>query len=86
MARSGPGPALVELDKEVWILEGPPEDEGLHQVDEGHDQEADEEKGDKGPEVVPGHPDPVAQAALLLGVGGVTGGIRELCAIGGLVI
>lgn len=77
----GPGPALVELDKEVRVLEGPPEDDGLHEVDECHDHDADEDEGDEGPEVVPGHKDPVAQVAepaLLPGVGGVAGGIGEL--------
>lgn len=36
-AWSGPGPALVELDEEERVFEGPPVDDGLHQVDEGHD-------------------------------------------------
>jgi len=83
------GPALIELHKEVRVLVGPPEDDGLHQVDEGHDHKADEDEGDEGPEVAPGHQDPVAQAAepaLLAGVGGVAGGIRLRIAIGGLVI
>lgn len=85
----GPGPTLIELDKEVRVFEGSPEDDGLHQVDEGHDHEADEEEGDEGPEVVPGHSDPVAQAAepaLLTSVGRVSRGIRDRSAIRGLVI
>lgn len=85
---SGPGPALVELGEEVRVLEGPPEDDGLQQVDEGHHHEADEEEGDEGPEVVPGHRGPVAEAAepaLPVGVGGVAGGIRGRRPIGGLV-
>lgn len=36
LVQSGPGPALVELDKEQRVFEGPPEDNSLHQVDEGH--------------------------------------------------
>ena len=85
----GPGPALVELDKKVRVFKGPPEDDGLHQVDEGHDHEADEEEGDEGPEVIPGHADPVAQTAkpaLLPGVGRVAGGIWDRSATRGLVI
>ena len=71
---TGPGPALVELDKEERVLEGPPEDDRLHQVDETHHHEADEEEGDEGPQLVPGNHEPVAeasQATLLPGVGGV---------------
>lgn len=89
LAWSGPGPALVELDEEERVFVGPPVDDGLHQVDEGHDHEADEEEGNKGPQVVPGHPEPVAQAAeptLLPGVGGVAGGVRDRSAVGGLII
>ena len=40
-APGGTGPALVELDKEERVLERPPVDDGLHQVDEGHDHGAD---------------------------------------------
>lgn len=88
-AWTGPGPTLVELDKEERVCEGPPVDDGLHQVYEGHDQEADEEEGDEGPQVMPGHPDPVAQAAepaLLPGVGRVAGGVWDRSAIGGLLV
>lgn len=63
LCRGGPGPSLIELDKEEWVFEGAPVDDSLHQVDEGHHHEADEEEGDEGPQVVPGHPEPVAQAA-----------------------
>lgn len=86
---SGPGPALIELDKEERVFEGPPVDDSLHQVDKGHDHETDEEEGDEGPQVVPCHPEPVAQATeptLLPGVGGVARGVRGWSAIGGLVI
>lgn len=60
LVQIGSGPAFIELHKEERVFEGPPVDDGLHQVDEGHDHEADEEEGDEGPQVVPGHPDPVA--------------------------
>lgn len=83
---SGPGPALVELDEEERVFEGPPIDYGLHQVDEGHDHEADEEERDEGPQLVPGHPEPVAQAALLPGVGCVAGGVRDRSTTEGLVV
>lgn len=86
---SGPGPTLVELHKEQRVLEGPAKDDGLHQVDEGHDHEADEEEGDEGPEVIPGHHEPVAQApqlGLLPRVRGVARGVRGQGTIGGLAI
>lgn len=89
MVQSGPGPALIELDKEEWVFEGPPEDDRLHQVDESHHHEADEEEGDEGPKVVPGDPEPVAQApepTLLSRVGGVAGGVRHWGAFEGTVI
>lgn len=87
--RSGPRPALVELDKEERVFKGPSVDDGLHQVNECHDHKADEEEGDEGPQVVPGHPEPVAKAAdpgLPPGVRGVAGGVRDWSATGGLVI
>lgn len=75
-AWSGPGPTLVELDKKERVFEGPPVDDSLHQVDEGHNHEADEEEGDKWPQMVPSHHAPIAHAAdpaLLPSVGSVTG-------------
>lgn len=83
------GPALVELDKEEWVLEGPPVDDSLHQVDEGHNHEADEEEGDEGPQVVPSDHEPIAQATeptLMPGVGGVTRGVRGWSAIVVLIV
>lgn len=60
---NGRRPALVELDEEERVREGPPIDDGFHQVDKGHDHEADEEEGDEGPQVVPSHHEAIAQAA-----------------------
>lgn len=74
----GPRPTLVELDKEVRVGEGPAVDDGLQQVDEDHHQNADEDEGDEGSEVVQDHHGAVAQAALLPRVGGpATGGQRR---------
>lgn len=70
----GPGPALVELDEEVRVREGPSVDDGLQQVDEDHHQDADEDEGDEGPEVMQDQPYPVPQAALLPRVGRPAGG------------
>lgn len=86
-AQSGTGPALVELDKEERVLEGPPVDDGPHQVDEGHDHGADDDEGDEGPQLVQRYPQPVAQAAeptLLPGVGGMAKGVRPWNGAGGL--
>lgn len=38
LVHSGPGPTLIELDKEQRVFEGPPIDDGLHQVDEANNQ------------------------------------------------
>lgn len=89
MVRCRPGPAFIKLDKEEWVLEGPSVDDGLHQIHKGHDHEGDEKEGDEGPQMVPSHPNPVAQAAdavLLARVGGVTGGIWGRSALKGFVI
>lgn len=83
-AGSRPRPPLVELDEEERVLEGPPVDDGLHQVDQSDDHDADEEEGQEGPQVVPGHAEPVAQAAeaaLVAGVGRVAGGIGGRSAV-----
>lgn len=74
-----PGPALVELHKKEGVFEGSSIDDGLHEVDEGQNHAADEEERDEGPQVVPRHPESVAQAAqpTLLGcVRGAAGGCR----------
>lgn len=55
-----PGPALIKLDKEKGVLEGPPIDDCLQQVDNGNDHEANEEEGEEGPQMVPGHPESIA--------------------------
>lgn len=82
--RSRSRPPLVKLDEEERVLKGPPVDDGLHQVDQSYDHEADEEEGQEGPQVVPGHTEPVAQAAeptLVASVGCVAGGIRSRSAV-----
>lgn len=82
--RSRSRPPLVKLDKEERVLEGPPVDDGLHQVDQSYDHDADEEEGQEGPQVVPGHAEPIAQAAeptLVASVGCVAGGIRSWSAV-----
>lgn len=84
-----PGPALVEFNKEERVFEGPAQDDGLHQVDEGHHHEADEEEGDEGPQVVPGHGQPVAQAAeptRLPCVSGAAGRVRSWSPVAGFLI
>lgn len=52
----------------------------LHEENQGHDHEADQEEGDKRPQVSPGHPAAVAQTAeraLSPRVRGVTGRVRS---------
>lgn len=82
--RCRPGPALIKLDKEEWVLEGPPIDDCLQQVDNGHDHEANEEEGEKGSQVVPGHPNSIAQATeptLVGSVGGAAGRVWSRSAV-----
>lgn len=81
-----PGPALIELHEEKWVREGASVDYALQQVDEGHDQTADQEEGDKRPQMCPCHPDPIGQAALVPRVGGSAGGARERGSICGTVL
>ena len=49
------GPPLVELDEEVRVGEGASVDDGLQQVDEHHHQDADDDEGDEGPEMMQDH-------------------------------
>lgn len=82
-------PALIKLDKEERVFEGPPVDDGLHEVDESYHHGTDEKEGDEGPQVVPRYPDPISQAtepALPTSVGGVAGGIWVWSMFRGLVI
>lgn len=79
LVRRRSGPTLIELHKEERVFEGSSVNNGLHEVDEDQNHAADEEEGDKWPQVVPGHPEAVAQltqAALLGGVRGAAGGRR----------
>lgn len=76
---SRPGPTLIELHKKQWVFEGSSINNGLHEVDEGQYHAADEEEWDKRSQVVPRHPESIAQAAqsTLLGcVSGAAGGCR----------
>lgn len=79
------GPTLIELHKEERVFEGSSINNGLHEVDEGQNHAADEDEGDKWPQMVPGHPESVAQLtqpALLGGVRGAAGG-RRCCGTSG---
>lgn len=74
------GPTLIELHKEERVFEGSSKNNGLHEVDKGQNHAADEDEGDKWPQMVPGHPESVAQLAqpaLLGGVRGAAGGRRR---------